>query len=227
MLSVIPVQRPQIQMASDPELLGDIYRFRYRIYVEEMGRIQYHADHHRKRIVDSLDDSGYNLVALKNAEIVGVVRVNFSRDRTIDFYDEFYGMASVGADHPQYTSTSTRLMVAPEYRGTTLAVRLSVACYKLALDNEIRWNFIDCNDHLVPFFAGLGYLPHRGRVNHPEYGFVNSMILPLGNIGHLNAVKSPFAKVFQDASRAAAASPVVAASAKDHTARGLAARRTK
>ena len=57
----------------------EVYRFRYRIYEEEMNRHDQYADHEKKRITDPLDAHGYNIAACIDNEIVAVNRVQFLR----------------------------------------------------------------------------------------------------------------------------------------------------
>src|SRR5712691_857618 len=78
-----------IRLVSDPDELEAIYRFRYRIYVEEMNRRQFHADHFARRIEDPLDHSGYNFAAFQDDEVVGVLRGNFPRTSNIEYYETF------------------------------------------------------------------------------------------------------------------------------------------
>jgi hypothetical protein len=217
----------RVTFTSDPDLLLRAFEFRYRIYVEEMRRVQHHADHARRRIIDPLDACGHNMVALDGDEIVGVGRVNFATDGPLGAYEEFYGMARMGDDHPARTSISTRLMIVPDLRGSLLAARFAVAAYALGLRRGMRWNFLDCNDHLVPFFAGLGYQSHQGRVEHPEYGFVNSLVLDLHDGARLAALRSPLLRAHREhfaAEEAAAADDATRRSAERPFENGLARR---
>jgi predicted GNAT family N-acyltransferase len=182
-----------IRVVSDPEGLEKIYRFRYQIYVEEMHRAQKDADHARRRIRDALDDSAINIAAFDGDEVVGVVRANESHQSTLGFYESFFQLDRLGADHPAHTSIVTRLMLAPHLRRSTLAVRLCIECYTLGLEEGIKWCFIDCNDHLIDFFHGMGFRPYIGKVEHDEYGLVTPMRLRLHDLAHLDAVRSPFA----------------------------------
>lgn len=182
----------RIARASTTGELEAIYRFRYEIYVEEMNRVQKDADHAARRIEDSLDATAINLAAWDNDQLVGVVRVNFARDGRLGAYEGFYDMGSVGADHPSRTSIDTRLMVVPKLRHTRLPLLLARACYRYALARDIRWNFIDCNAHLVGFFARLGYKEHLSKGRHEEYGIVTRMRLDLENADYLAEVNSPF-----------------------------------
>ncbi len=186
-----------IRTAVTPAELEAVYRFRYIVYVEEMRRKQTYADHARRRIVDPLDDGAVNLAAWRGNEIVGVVRLNFTRASCIGEYESFYEMHSVGQDHPLHTSLNTRLMVAPQLRQTRLGLSLAIASYHYAAPRGIKWNFIDCNDHLLPFFLRLGYVPHVPPGEHADYGLVNRLRLNLRDLDHLTKMKSPFAQCLQ------------------------------
>lgn len=172
-----------------------LYAFRYRIYVEEMGRTQKHADHRTRLISDPMDRTAHNLVAWRDDEIIGCVRINFARDGGLDYYRELLRMDGAGAAWPHAVSLCTRLMIRPDWRNSPLAIRLSVAAFELGLWGGIRFNFIDCNDHLADFFARIGYvLTHRPV--HEEYGQVNAMRFDLGDEVWLASPGSPFRRSF-------------------------------
>ena len=184
----------RLEVATADEALDALYAFRYRIYVEEMARPQKYADHPARRIRDPLDDRAYNIVAWdRKGRIAGCVRVNLAREGGLDYYSHLLGLAAVGAEHPFATSVCTRLMIAPEYRSSTLATRLSGASFDLGLDHGVVWNFIDCNDHLVGFFSRMGYERTHTAV-HEEYGRVNVMRLNIRDHSHLKATGSIFQK---------------------------------
>jgi GNAT superfamily N-acetyltransferase len=190
----------RIEVATAEDALDALYAFRYRVYVEEMACRQRYADHAARRIRDPLDSTGYNIVAWDSTEsVAGCVRVNFARDGALDcygasdYYCELLNMNAVGSDHPAKTSVCTRLMVAPTYRRSALATRLSRASFDLGLDHGIAWNFINCDDRLVEFFARLGYeRTHMGI--HEEHGRVNVMRLNVLDYCHLKAIGSVFHK---------------------------------
>ena len=185
----------RIREASSNEELESAFAFRYRIYVDEMQRPQKDADHVRRRIRDKLDDTAINLAAWNDGEIVGVARVNFARNGHLGMYEEFYEMGGVAADHPGRTSIVTRLMLAPEFRHSGLAVQMFCACFGIGMRHGIRWNFVDCNSPLVPLFLRFGYSEHLPTAIHPEYGRVHRMRLDLHDVENLQRVKSPFLDV--------------------------------
>jgi Acetyltransferase (GNAT) domain len=190
----VTLQPPvEIRCAITRDDLEEVYRFRYCIYVEEMQRRQQYANRDLRRIEDPLDRTAINLAAWKDGQVIGVIRNNAAADGSVGIYEDFYDMKCVGTDHPARTSITTRLMIGAEHRKSSLAIRLAMASYDIGLSRRIRWNFIDCNDHLVGFFASLGWREYTAVGEHPEYGPVHRMRLDLEDIEHLERVQSPFA----------------------------------
>ena len=181
----------EIRLAETEDDREALYRFRYTIYVEEMGRVQHDADHINKRIKDDLDDEGHNLLAFKQGKLVGAARVNLNQCIS-DFYLDFYKIFQQTGTTRTNISIVTRLMIAEEVRKSTLTYRIFIACYEFGLWRGTKFNFVDCNDPLVDLFMGFGCSYYIGKVNHPEYGIVNPLILDLHDEPNLRAVNSPF-----------------------------------
>ena len=175
--------------------LMEVYRFRYKIYCEEMRRPQSYADHLRKTISDPLDACAMNFAAWESDRIVGVVRVNLARDMKLSDYEELYQMGTFADAHPDRTAIVTRMMIEPQKRGSRLAVELSAACYRFGLAHGIKFNFIDCNAHLVRFFKAIGYRDYIGTRIHHEYGEVTPMVFHLEDHRHLQEIRSPLYSV--------------------------------
>lgn len=184
-----------IRQAESAEDLERLFEFRYRIYVEEMARLQRYADHERRRIEEPLDATGTNFVALAEGEVVGCIRWNGGHNTDFGEYAELYAMHLAGPFFPQHCSISTKLMVAPDYRKTILPVRLCTIAYAFAAAEGSVFDFMDCNPHLERMFTRYGYRPYRGRINHVEYGDVLPMTLVVRDHEHLNALRSPFAPI--------------------------------
>jgi len=184
---------PQIRIFRPGENADDIFRFRYKIYEEEMRRNDSYADHERYTISDPLDEFSYNIIAYEGAETVGVVRVTFCADGDPGFYREFFDLDGVGADYPEKVTFSTRLMVDPKKRRGMLPVMLSAECFKLAIERNTIWSFCDCNPPLVPFFERL-HFESQGTKHHPTYGEVVIMRINLENPEIYNKKKSIIAR---------------------------------
>lgn len=171
-----------------------IYRFRYDIYVKEMQRPQQYADHTCAMIREPLDETAHLFGAFLGKRIVGTLRLNFARETELGYYQELYEMNWAGEFHPAHTSISTKFMVAREYRGSQLGLKIAVAAYRFLRSHKIEFNFIDCNSHLLSLFRLLGYRQHRPNICHPEYGEVTPLVLALSDEAHLKAIRSPFRK---------------------------------
>lgn len=65
-----------VRIATTPEELEAVYRFRYRVYVEEMNRQERYADHDRKRIEEPMDAENTIIGAFKDGQVVGTVRLH-------------------------------------------------------------------------------------------------------------------------------------------------------
>jgi hypothetical protein len=157
-----------VKIASTPEELLQVYRFRYDVYVTEMGRNPPHVNYEIMQVRHPLDENGINIVAYDGSAIIGVLRTNFGQDGCFGSLREFYGIQEGQHGHPRLTSISTGLMVAATHRHRFIAPRLAIAGYECGLQRNIRWNFIDCIPPLAPFFKGFGWIEHLPEKMHPE-----------------------------------------------------------
>ncbi len=174
-----------------------VYRLRYSIFVEEMGRPQRHANHLRKTIVDSLDVKGHILGAFDRGRIVGTGRLNFLRDGDIDFWHDLLDLRRVDDVDLSRVSLSTRLMVAQQFRGGTLSALVTSRMFQFLLQQNIAVDFACCKAALLGFFQKLGYLPYSAPTLHPDSGEVIPIRLNLLDIDHLELVRSPLRKVYR------------------------------
>lgn len=194
---------PEIRRVTDARELGLLARFRYSVYVEEMGRSEPHADHQARTLIDPLDGEGVNLAAFVQSqgedEIVGCVRLNYAWRQPLDYYEDFYEMrGSPSGVHPTSTGICTRLMVGRHHRRSDLPVRLVRAAYSRALIDGVRHGYIDCNPHLNDFFLRMGFEVHCGPKIHPVYGTVTVLRLAMHDIPRLDACHSPLAADLRD-----------------------------
>lgn len=176
-----------------------IFRLRYAIYVEEMGRDQPGTCHSARQIIDAQDQSGRLFAAFDGERLIGTVRNDYVRDGDSDEYIALYGArAYVEQRGREQVSISGRLMVRPEYRAGRAAFALAAATYSRALGDGIHHNLIDCNPPVEPFFRRLGYRVFRKPVMHPSYGPVAVLVLDLFDREHLARVRSPFLRILDE-----------------------------
>lgn len=181
-----------IKANGHPDIEQAVHRFRYQVYVEEMGRKQRYADDGAKTITEPLDAVSTVFAAIDgNDRVVGTLRYTSVGKCPDSEYTSFYRMNEFTPYFPGRCSFTTKLMIAPHLRRSTLATRLAITAFKLAVSAEHALNFIDCNEHLISFFKRFGYLPFPQRSIHDEYGEVQVMVLPLRDLRHLESVRSP------------------------------------
>lgn len=173
----------------------DVFRLRYEIYIEELGRTQRHADTAARTIEEPLDACSNLFCAYDGPRIVGTVRTSYAWRAPLEDYADLYQMRRCGIAHPHGTSVTTKLVVAPDLRSSTLPYRLAAATYAAALADGVSFDFVDVYPARVPFFQRLGYRVHLPRAVHPEFGEVIVMRLGMRDAQHLAQMNSPFLRV--------------------------------
>jgi len=174
-----------------------VSRSRYEIYIEEMKGKQIYADHEQKIIKEPLDETGHIFYAYtENDEIMGSIRVNFARDGLLE-YPEYYDFHKFGGYFSEHCSMTTKLMVKNEYRNFRISLELARAALLCGVKNNILFDFIDTNPHLIPLYHGLGYFIYKDNFEHPEYGYVTPMVFATHNIEHLKKVNFPFLDIVE------------------------------
>ena len=172
----------------------EVFQFRYKVYVEELHRKQTYADHDARTIIDPLDKSARHCVATKDGEIIGVVRINIVRDGPIAPYDAFYEIDKLPEAERETASICTRNMVAAEYRKTGISIRMLKMIYEHGIRAGATSCYMDVNEPLIPLFTKMGYV-RLFEKEHPDYGLVTVMMLPVVDLDHLMKTHSPFAPI--------------------------------
>src|ERR1700694_2571781 len=67
-------------LAKTPGEKEAVYRFRYSVYVEEMGRYQDTADHTNRRLVEPEDDHSLIFFATDGVDVVATARLTWGGD---------------------------------------------------------------------------------------------------------------------------------------------------
>lgn len=169
-----------------------IYRLRYEIYVEEMHRLQPHADHARRRIEEPADKTAILLGAWDSGELVGTLRINLTRDSKIE-YPEIYDLDAYESIFPKKTALLTKLMIKQNRRGGRICLNIFRETYKVLRTEGALAIVIDANDHLLSLYQRIGFRPIKEKVSHPIYGLVTPMVMFLRDQMYFNEIRSPLA----------------------------------
>ncbi|MBU6429684.1 MAG: GNAT family N-acetyltransferase, partial [Cyanobacteria bacterium REEB65] len=181
----------KIQLAESPEEREAIQAFRYRVYVDEMGKPMAEADHVHKRVVDPADATGIIFAAYEDDELVGTLRLNvglasMANDPHLAIYN-----AGLFADvDPDKLAFASRFMLRRDYRGSMAAHRLSLGALEAAMSRGVRLALCYCAPYLISYYEQMGFRRYTNNFQD-ELGYRIPMVMVLYDAEHLRAVKSP------------------------------------
>jgi hypothetical protein len=170
----------------------DVFRFRYTVYVEELGRYRGIADHEGRRLVEPEDDHSVIYGAREGGRVVGTGRVTFGKDGFSARQIEQYSLGPFLADLPaELLAVGERSMVVPELRGSTLNAELREFQRQDIRARGVRLAFGCCEPHLLSMNLSAGartYAEHN--INSDEVGYMIPLLWVSGNLEDLPAVPS-------------------------------------
>ena len=181
----------EIREVTSDEDREKVFRLRYDVYITEMDRGTQGVDHKNRLLYDELDENCVMVGAFENGRAVGTVRVNHAWKTDIGEFTDLYSMCAEGTMQPDYTSIVTKFMIAEEKRNSSLALKLILWMYTEELRNGVIITYLDCNAHLIPLYAKLGFKTYKEDVESDEYGSITPMKLMLRDSAHLSKIRSP------------------------------------
>lgn len=192
----------RIELACSKKDREKIYRFRYQVYVEEMGKLLPGADHKRRLIADDLDEDNRGLLfyALAGSEIVGTMRLHIGQASDFPDYlienmalDKFQNFTAINpASQLSYTS---KTMVSSRYRRSQAFYLLSSTIYDTFRKHNSPFNFTVGAPYMVALYEQLGHRRYKSNFSVPGYGYMAPMVLMAQDIDHLRQVRSPLWRV--------------------------------
>ena len=178
-----------------------VYRLRYDVYVEEMGRYQSVADHEQRILYEEVDEQSRISYIEMDGEVVATARMTWGGDgplpqRMIDQY----GLAPFLAGLPASAiAVGERAMVRPHLRGTDLLLKLMCTGMKFINDNRIQLVFGDCEPHLLNLYLSLGMRTYSNtNVNSAEAGYLIPLVRVIEDVEHLRRLNSPLLEYSRD-----------------------------
>lgn len=184
-------------MASSQEDLNRILRFQYRVYVEEMGKKPPYADHQKKILIDELDYKADYFFTEKDGEVSSCLRLNsVSHPGVLQKYEKSLALSTFLKDHsPDQMKLSTRLMVAPELRGTQVLGALLSEGYEYQRKAGHLFNFCFCAPSLVNLYELIGFRKYTDNFMIPGAGLHVPLVLLLEDYEFMKEVRSPFIRI--------------------------------
>ena len=155
-----------------------VYRFRYEVYVEEMGRYHGVADHEARTFREPEDEHSRVFRALHDGTVVATGRYTWGGDRFSERQiDQYRLQPFLDELPPEMLCVGERLMIDPAFRGTTLMRQMMDALRDSADDLPIEIVFGACEPHLLPLYIAEGQRPYADRnINSSEAGYLIPLI---------------------------------------------------
>jgi hypothetical protein len=165
-------------LAETPEEKEAVYRFRYSVYVEEMGRYQNTADHTNRRLVEPEDDHSLIFFATDGADVVATARLTWGRVGFSERQIRQYSLQPFLDELPvERMAVGERAMVEPQRRGSGLLDDLREHAQGLVEDDDIRIVFGACEPHLLSLYLGMGHRTYADKnINSAEAGYLIPLV---------------------------------------------------
>ena len=172
----------------------EVYRFRYAVYVEEMGKSPPDANHERRVLMDRFDATA-SLYLLRDGEgaLVGTLRIN--RLAALESAQEALRpipleplLEQAPLKNLSYTS---RLMLRADWRGGSSLALLCNRIFADSLEDGIRFDLCHAHPGLIELYEQLGYRRFCAGITLPGVGYQVPMLLALRDRAHLRRCRSP------------------------------------
>jgi len=171
-----------------------VYRLRYDVYVEEMGRYQQTADH-ENRLLQEPEDAHSRIWYARDAEgeAVATARLTWGGDAPFSQrMTDQYGLDRFLAELPAETmAVGERGMVARQLRGSTLFSDMGQVTRVFMREKRIQLIFGACEPHLLSLYLGQGNRTYSDRnINSPEAGYLIPIVMVTEDIAYLRSINA-------------------------------------
>lgn len=190
-----------IGIAETEEERRAVYRLRYDVYVEEMGRYQTVADHKQRMLYEDVDEQSHISYAAIDGEVVATARLTWGGDapfpqRMIDQYSLAPFLAELPASA---IAVGERAMVRPHLRGSDVLFKMMMTGREWVSERRIQLIFGDCEPHLLNLYLSLGQRTYsKKNINSPEAGYLIPIVTVVEDVDYLRQIKSPMAEHARD-----------------------------
>ncbi len=193
--------RAGIHLAESEDEKEAVYRFRYDVYVEEMGRYGAAADHANRRLVEPEDATARIFYAAEDGAVVATSRFSWGGDAPFSQrLIEHYQLAPFLAEMVQgRIAVGERGMVVPRLRGSEIFRELGRFSGRFISEKRIELIFGACEPHLLSLYVGQGCRTFsRKNVNSKEAGFLIPIVTVVEDVEYLRRIGSPSAATAKD-----------------------------
>ncbi len=189
-----------IELATTRKEKEKVYRFRYQVYVEEMGKQLASADHRHRIVVDDEDDWGLLFYARTESAVIGTMRLHIgAANDFLPYLLEHMALERFqkfpGADPTTRISYTSKTMVDPRYRRSQAFYLLSATLYDTLRKQGCPFNFTVGAPYMVALYEQLGHRRYKSNFSVPGYGYMAPMVILTEDVDHLRQVRSPLWRI--------------------------------
>lgn len=186
----------EIILAGTEQARQSIYRFRYKVLIEELGLRNRNANDETGMIKDERDESATHLILVIDSYPAASIRLNRLDEPflTGEIYDHFL-LSEFTAFAPEQINITSYLTHSGKIRGSLLLGKLMSRAYELLREQGILFDFTDCAPSLVRFYEHLGYRRYTDNFTDPDSGYRIPMVLLTEDIDYLKNINSPFFRI--------------------------------
>ena len=196
----------EIRPVASPAELRDVQRFKYDVYVAEMGRYGAIADHANRLLIEADDPASHIFQARVEGKLAATMRLTWGgdtfdgdgalRQRHFEQYDLAPFLETVT---PDQIVVGERFMIDPAWRGTSLLFQMFTAYMTFVNERRIQLIFGDCEPHLLNTYQALGFRTYtQQNVNSPETGYLIPLVIVAEDIDYMRRIGSTLAQVLRD-----------------------------
>ncbi len=187
-----------VEMCESQAVLEEIGGFRYRVYVEELGKTAIHADHRARLLIEPIDATSDILFVRGNdGEISGSLRLTHGKAVVIAQWPESV-RDRLARCLPSECSFASRLMVEPKRRGANTTLLLFKSGFQIALQRGSRYCQVNCVPGLVNFFTRWGFDRVGDNYVDSWVGPQAPLLLFLYDYDRFKSLRSPFLSVLEE-----------------------------
>lgn len=150
--------RLTIQTLNANDDWGMVQTFWYSVYVEEMKKQISSADHISKRLEDMTVQDGQVHCVFSSGRLVATLRRNMVTElgSSSHTWSDFRIKSLEKKTDLACVSYSSKLMLSPDYRSSTLMARLVSHAYAHACETGLQIDLLYCLPRLVPLYKQIG-----------------------------------------------------------------------
>ncbi len=190
-----------VYLAQSDEEREAVFRLRYNVYVEELGRYGAIANHQERLFSEPIDGLSFLFYAIRNGEVAGTMRLTWGGRATFPGRQiHQYNLSPFLQEmEPDQIVVGERFMVTKPYRGSDLLFQLFCSYLEFVNERRIQLMFGDCEPHLLNVYQALGFRNYAAdNINSPETGYLIPLVLIPEDIQYLRQVNSPLAGILKD-----------------------------